>query len=515
MNDKDSGGDSTDEGTPINPSESDFSAENNDQEEQGTDETDSDHRLDILFQNDPSDDIQSLVAPPSARRKMSFFYAVIATIAAVGGGLTGWILLNEEEQSIPAPSARYEYLFPPPTFELALSSSEHSQSLSEADSSADSDKPSPANQTNPDQTAALEQNTGDQTTLSQDQAAETPEESGDGSVQSSNDQAPDDQVSDDRKQNQTAAFAPIRSPKDILPEALINAGVLPLNPEALPELTEVISEGTGGQVLLPAISTNGEQPWQAYKRRFAADNGRPLIAIIINDIGLNQSQSLTVIRDMPSPISVAFAPYGRNLDTLSTLARSRGHEILLSVPMEPFNYPLDDPGPYGLLTSSEDKKNLQRLRWIMGRLTTYVGVIPEMGSLFTTSRDATTPILEEFKKRGLLFVNRRITQRDITGRVAKELDLPAVTIDFVLDQKPSRAAIDQQIERAEALARSQGFVAVLASPYPVSLERIALWLSTAEEKGFSMAPITAIIERSTVAASRSETGTTVAENTRR
>ena len=450
--------------------------------------------MDPLFQSDTSDDSQGLgdsqglVIPKTPRRRMSFFYTVVATIAAVSGGLTGWILLNEEGQSPLAPSARYEYLFPPSTFQLALPSSEQDQSLA----GTDGNFPADANETpeNPDQTASLEQDTGDQ-------AAENTAQQDD-----SDDSA---QSSDDQENTQIAAFVPIRSPKEILSEALINQGVLPLNPEALPELTEVINEETGGQLLLPTISVNGTQPWQGYKRSFAADNNRPLIAIIIDDMGLNQAQSITTIRDMPSPISVAFAPYGRNLTTLTTLARSRGHEILLSVPMEPFNYPLDDPGPYGLLTSSEDKKNLQRLVWIMSRLTTYVGVIPEMGSLFTTSREATTPILEEFKKRGLLFVNRRITQRDITGRLAKELNLPNVTVDFVLDRKPSRTAIDQQIKRAEDLARSQGFVTVLASPYPVSLERIALWMSTLEEKGFSIAPVTAVIERST--ASESMTGT--------
>ena len=50
-------------------------------------------------------------------------------------------------------------------------------------------------------------------------------------------------------------------------------------------------------------------------------------------------------------MTFAFTPYGAEVDSLATKARADGHELLLQAPMEPFDYPDNDPGPQTLLTS--------------------------------------------------------------------------------------------------------------------------------------------------------------------
>jgi polysaccharide deacetylase 2 family uncharacterized protein YibQ len=50
-------------------------------------------------------------------------------------------------------------------------------------------------------------------------------------------------------------------------------------------------------------------------------------------------------------VSFALAPYGTDLEKLAERARADQHELLLQVPMEPFDYPDNDPGPQTLLTS--------------------------------------------------------------------------------------------------------------------------------------------------------------------
>ncbi len=44
----------------------------------------------------------------------------------------------------------------------------------------------------------------------------------------------------------------------------------------------------------------------------------------------------------------------------SASARSGGHEILLEVPLEPFDYPENDPGPDTLLTGQAPRDNLEQ-----------------------------------------------------------------------------------------------------------------------------------------------------------
>ena len=105
------------------------------------------------------------------------------------------------------------------------------------------------------------------------------------------------------------------------------------------------------------------------------------------------------------PVTFAFMPYSSDVDRLAGRARSDGHEILLQAPMEPFNYPDNDPGPQTLLTTLSPEQNLERLYWLMSRFQGYVGSREAMGARFTASEPAFTPILRETARRGLIFVD--------------------------------------------------------------------------------------------------------------
>src|SRR4029079_18687189 len=86
-----------------------------------------------------------------------------------------------------------------------------------------------------------------------------------------------------------------------------------------------------------------------------------------------------------------------------TIARADGHEVLLQIPLEPNNYPTENPGPHTLLTTLPPDENMKRLEWLMSRYTGYVGVTNLMGAKFEATQNALTPVLEEVKARGLLY----------------------------------------------------------------------------------------------------------------
>ena len=52
---------------------------------------------------------------------------------------------------------------------------------------------------------------------------------------------------------------------------------------------------------------------------------------------------------LPGAVSLGFAPYGDDLERDAAQAREAGHEMLLQAPMEPFDYPANNPGPHTLL----------------------------------------------------------------------------------------------------------------------------------------------------------------------
>lgn len=236
----------------------------------------------------------------------------------------------------------------------------------------------------------------------------------------------------------------------------------------------------------------GKRPREAYAGSFRLSDPRPRIAVILTGLGLSGAATETAIKSLPASITLAFMPYADNLNGWVRLARAAGHEVLLSLPMEPVNYPAFDPGPRALLTSLTAEQNIARLDWALGRTRGYVGVIDFMGSYFTTSERHLKPVLEAINARGLLFVDSRTAVRSAAGEVARAIGLPFAASAQLLDDQASRASIDARLGQLEQVARQSGRSVGVGSLYPVTLERIAAWAETVERRGVALAPVSAV-----------------------
>ena len=213
--------------------------------------------------------------------------------------------------------------------------------------------------------------------------------------------------------------------------------------------------------------------------------------------GLGVSANLTrqAIEKLPPSVTLAFPPYGYEVDRAVTRARAKGHETLLQVPMEPFDYPDNDPGPQTLLTSLSAEQNIDRLHWLMSRFQGYVGIVNYMGGRFMTSEQPLAPVLRETAKRGLIFVDDGSVPRSLAGQITAANSLTFAKAEILLDAVPTPAHIDQALARLEALARERGTAVGAASTLPASIERIAEWAKTAGARGILLVPISAIANK--------------------
>lgn len=286
---------------------------------------------------------------------------------------------------------------------------------------------------------------------------------------------------------QTAAIPTPRAAVVKPPSAATPRRTASLTPAPDPALIE---QGRDGP--LPIIGFDGREAWQVYARPFDLSDKRPKIAIVISGLGLSSAATEAAIQRLPGGVTLSFAPFANNLEQWINLARIAGHEVLLNLPMEPINYPVHDPGPRTLLTSLPDDQNLDRLEWALSRVSGYVGVTNFMGSRFTTASDSLRPILDALKKRGLMFVDSRSSARSVAPGISREINLPHAVNNRFIDNEASRVAIDRRLAEIEGVARSQGYGLAMGFPYPVTIERVAEWAATVEDRGFVIAPVSAL-----------------------
>jgi uncharacterized protein len=104
---------------------------------------------------------------------------------------------------------------------------------------------------------------------------------------------------------------------------------------------------------IPKIGADGARASDLYaaENKGAAATNLPRVALVIGRLGVSANLTTDALAKLPPAVTLAFPPYGTDLDRWTARARGEGHEILLQVPMEPFDFPENDPGPQTLLTS--------------------------------------------------------------------------------------------------------------------------------------------------------------------
>jgi polysaccharide deacetylase 2 family uncharacterized protein YibQ len=252
---------------------------------------------------------------------------------------------------------------------------------------------------------------------------------------------------------------------------------------------------------LPKIAQDGTRPSDAFARPGkAATNGNgkgngPRVALVVSGLGIGANTTTDALSKLPGSVTFAFAPYGGDLERHVARARDGGHEVMLQIPMEPFDYPDNDPGPHTLLTSIDAAQNLDRLHWLMSRFQGYVGIVNYMGGRFSASEQGMAPVLREAATRGLIYLDDGSSARSLAGQIAGANNLAFAKADLIIDQVPTPADVDRALGRLETVARARGTAVGFAGAMPVSIDRITRWIKAAESRGIQLVPITAVVAR--------------------
>ena len=260
--------------------------------------------------------------------------------------------------------------------------------------------------------------------------------------------------------------------------ALSGAGALVPAP-----IAGLSTPGPGG--LLPIIAPDGRASWKAYARPFV-DDGRPKIALVIGGLGLNAEATRQAIATLPPEVTLSFSPYAEGLQAQIDQARAAGHEVMVEIPMEPLDYPDTDPGPYTLMSAAQPEEIQHKLEWLMSRAVGYFAVTNAFGSRFLGQDKTMAPFVQALRQRGVAFVD----DGQATGRGG---GLHRASMGPKIDADLDSMAIDNQLLALEAQALQSGGALGTGSAYPLTLAQVQTWAVAVRDRGYALAPASALM----------------------
>ena len=246
---------------------------------------------------------------------------------------------------------------------------------------------------------------------------------------------------------------------------------------------------------LPRIADDGTQPMRAYAAPVVSA-GKSRIAIVINGLGISAKATSAALAGLPAGVTVAFAPYANDVQHWVAEARRKGHEVLLEVPMEPYDFPDSDPGQYTLRAGVGEDSNTKRLVWALTRFTGYTGATNLLGGRFLSDAGALEPVLTYLTRRGLLFYDNGSAVHSVAPDVAARLGTNFAQATDTIDSIQSAMEIDRRLSELESAARAKGSASGSGFLYPVTIDRVNVWAKGLSGRGFALVPVSAIVSQS-------------------
>ncbi|TIP43066.1 MAG: divergent polysaccharide deacetylase family protein, partial [Mesorhizobium sp.] len=222
---------------------------------------------------------------------------------------------------------------------------------------------------------------------------------------------------------------------------------------------------------LPMRSADGRRPFDVYARPWSGARGAR-VAIVIGGLAVSQTGTQAAIAKLP--------------------ARQSGHEIVMQVPLEPFDYPNVNPGRNTLTVSASPDENLKSLHWALSRTTNYTGVMNYMGARFSADASAMGPFMAELGKRGLAYIDDGSSSRSVAPDLALKDGVPFVAGDMAIDAVQDRGEILKKLDSLEATARAKGSAVGTGSAFDITVDTVTSWIAEAKKRGIEIVPISAV-----------------------
>jgi len=250
----------------------------------------------------------------------------------------------------------------------------------------------------------------------------------------------------------------------------------------IPEIPEVKSKENNPVVIPPPLKEETK----------LIGNKRGKIAIVIDDMGMNLSQSRAAI-NLPSEVTLAFLPYAEQVKALSDEANRQGHEIIIHAPMEAMSS--DVPlGPMALMSHMDFAQFSSEFNKIADSFNGYVGLNNHMGSRLTQSKEHMAYLMDNLKPKNMYFLDSRTIHTSVAAEMAALYGVPTVTRDIFLDHEATEEYTAEALARLERMALENGSAVAIGHPKEITIKALEAWIPTMREKGLELVKVSELLQ---------------------
>ncbi len=192
------------------------------------------------------------------------------------------------------------------------------------------------------------------------------------------------------------------------------------------------------------------------------------MAVVVDDVGYDE-RALETLARWDAPFAVAVIPSAPFASRAVKLAREKGWDLLVHLPMEPESGPSEAEA---IGVGDDDDAIRGRVLTALAKTPGAIGINNHQGSKATADARVVRAVLGVVKDRGLFFLDSRTTNASVAGAEAAEMRVPFLARDVFLDDVAAETAakggvpeaLETAWEKALALAAKKGQAIVIGHP---------------------------------------------------
>lgn len=217
------------------------------------------------------------------------------------------------------------------------------------------------------------------------------------------------------------------------------------------------------------------------------------IALIIDDFGYHNSEIVDEFLTLNIPLTISIIPGLEFSVQIAEQAVLYKKDVLIHLPMEPLDEPIEDHG-FTLLTSQSDVQILERIKHACEVFPAAVGLNNHQGSKAMADKRIVKILMDELKRQQIFFIDSRTCKNTLGYTLAKRANVPTAKRDVFIDNEDDEKQIQDQILKLATKARKQGAAIGIGHVRPGTLSALKKTIEEFQLLGFQFVYVSQLVK---------------------